>query len=483
MKRVRNLIQFQRFSNRFSSTFSLALLNCKIYDVINNKYLLENSIGIRNDKISFIGSSDEVLLHCDSNTKAIDIKNSFVLPGFTDSHCHFLDGGLRLLSVQLRDVKTKEEFREKLKEYIQTKEPGTWILGGDWNHYNFGGELPTREWIDDVSLNNPVWLNRMDGHMSLANSYALKLCGINNNTCDIPGGTIVRDSNGILTGILKDNACNLVTSFIPRHSPQICAEALEKAMDYVSSKGVTKVHTMVTVDCVCGLWPKNLGRDADKEDMEIAYEELEVYHKAFQHGKLRTRIQAALPLASWKRLLFELNQNSISSPSSSSVLSLNNDWLKATHLKAMIDGSLGSHTAAFHEPYSDDKTKTDRGHMIWDEEEIEKYITGATQNDLQVMIHAIGDRANHQLLNIFEKVQKKLSLKNTCHHHHHYHHHNNDQYNNNNNKYPPFRVEHAQHITPSDIPRFGQLGIIASMQMSHLAEDGCWSTQAIGEER
>lgn len=311
----------------------------------------------------------------------------------------------------------------------------------------------------------------MDGHMSLANTYTLKLCGITNETLDIPGGTIVRNSECIITGIFKDNACNLITSYIPQHTTETCYKALDKAMNYVSSNGITKVHTMVTVDCVCGLWPKNLGKDADKEDMEIAYNELEIYRQSYLQGKLKTRIQATLPLASWKRLYIELNDfNSYS---------INNDWLKATCLKAMIDGSLGSHTAAFHEPYCDDIKQNDKGHLIWDEKEIEKYIIGATQHDLQVMVHAIGDRTNHILLNIFEKIQKKLNYLNN----NTYNHDDKDIHHHNHNNYPPFRVEHTQHISPSDIPRFGQLGVIASMQMSHLAEDGCWVINVIGEKR
>ena len=133
-------------------------------------------------------------------------------------------------------------------------------IGGDWDHFNFGGQLPTKEWVDTVSPNNPVWLNRMDGHMSLANSCTMRLAGITRYTENVNGGTIVRDDTGEPTGIFKDNATNLIASFIPKHSRSHQNKALEAAMSYVASQGVTKVHTMVTVDCACGLWPKNLGK-------------------------------------------------------------------------------------------------------------------------------------------------------------------------------------------------------------------------------
>lgn len=148
--KIRNKIRLLHNKQFFNNYLTIALLNCKIYNVISNSYLNYNTIGILNDKIVCIGNEDNIKSLIANNTQIINIKNNIILPGFTDSHCHFLDSGLRLLSVKLRNVKTKNEFKEKLKEYIQNKEHGTWILGGDWNHYNFGGELPTREWIDDI---------------------------------------------------------------------------------------------------------------------------------------------------------------------------------------------------------------------------------------------------------------------------------------------------------------------------------------------
>jgi hypothetical protein len=379
-----------------------------------------------------------------------------LLPGLTDAHCHFLDAGLRLLSVKLKSVKNKEDFRKQISDYVSSLPSGSWILGGDWDHHSFGGELPSKDWIDDITPNNPVWVNRMDGHMSLANSCALRIAGITRFTDQVPGGTIVHDSKGDLTGILKDNAMNIMTPYIPKYSLETNNKALEAAMSHVIQYGITKVHTMVTVDCACGLWPKNLGRDAEHQDMDIAYEELDIYMNAYKEGRLRTRIRAAVPLASWKRLL-----TTVMSKESNMTLvngrSPTDSWLQVGCLKAMIDGSLGSHTAAFFEDYND--TPGDKGHLIWDPVILESYVHDATKHGLQVMVHAIGDKANHIQLNIFENVQNKISGDHR------------------------FRIEHAQHIAESDIPRFGKLGVIASMQMTHLAEDGRWAEAAIGHNR
>ena len=262
-------IYINRNSFRSSSYLSLAIINAKIwnpqpYSSSNGAGKIEpmSAIGVSNDRIVCMhNKSEEVLKKCGPDTCILDVKGLLLVPGFIDAHCHFLDGGLRLLSVKLKDAKSKAEFSQRVKLFIESAPPGSWILGGDWDHYSFGGELPTKEWIDDISPHNPVWLNRMDGHMSLANSYALQMAGLSAQTEDVEGGTIVRDGCGNLTGILKDNAMNLVTRHIPKHSEAHQRAALEAAMAYVARQGVTKVHTMVTVDCACGLWCVSYRRD------------------------------------------------------------------------------------------------------------------------------------------------------------------------------------------------------------------------------
>lgn len=421
-----------------------AIINAKLWT--GAKGTQADAVGIVGESIAMISDTQTVLKRCDASTVVIDAQQGLLVPGFTDCHCHFLDGGLRLRSVQLRDVKTLEQFAERVALAAAAQPPGSWILGGDWDHYNWGGDLPHRSWIDAITPNHPVWLNRVDGHMCLANACALKIAGISAETPDIAGGEIIRDHNGP-TGILKDNAQNLVTPFIPQRTQLEKMQALEAAMTHVAARGVTAVHTMVTVDCSCGLWPQNLGVNAEHEDMEAAFDELEVYRSAQRDRLLRTRIRAALPLASWSRLQAEIQSQG-----------RGDDWLRVGGLKAMLDGSLGSHTAAMLTDY-DDKPG-DRGHLIWDPAILERLTYEASAAGLQVMVHAIGDEAVRKQLDIFARVKQALPDHDLR-----------------------LRIEHAQHMTRADIPRFGQLGVIASLQMSHLADDGCWAKAVIGDDR
>ena len=179
--------------------------------------------------------------------QVVDAGGRLIVPGFTDAHVHFLQGGSSLASVQLRDARTREEFVARIKAFAATVPAGTWITGGNWDHSLWGGELPTREWIDAVTPDHPVWINRLDGHMSLANSVALKLAGITRATKDIAGGAIVRDRKGEPTGVLKDNAMAPVDAAMPEPSAEMQDRALLAAMKYVNEQGVTTVHNMGTL--------------------------------------------------------------------------------------------------------------------------------------------------------------------------------------------------------------------------------------------
>src|SRR5437867_3305570 len=194
-----------------------------------------------------------------------------VVPGFIDSHVHFVAGGFGLASVQLRDAKTPAEFIGRIKQYAAALPAGAWITEGNWDHEQWGGELPRRDWIDSVTPNHPVWVNRLDGHMHLANGAALRAAGVTRDTRDVAGGTIVRDASGEPTGILKDNAMALVDRVVPEPSDPLKDRALEAAMRYVAERGVTAVHHM-------GTWA-----------------DLAVFERAHARGALRTRIYAAVP--------------------------------------------------------------------------------------------------------------------------------------------------------------------------------------------
>jgi hypothetical protein len=381
------------------------------------------AVAVRGDRIVAVGSSDEVNRHTGAGTRVIDAQGRMLVPGFNDAHLHFLDAGFRLASVQLRDAKTPAEFIARIQAFAATVPPGTWITGGDWNHELWGGELPRRDWIDAVTPNHPVWVWRLDGHMGLANSVALRAAGVTAATPEVEGGTIVRGPGGEPTGVLKDNAMTLVSRVEPVPPPEMSARALEAAMRHVAANGVTSVQNM-------GTW-----------------EQLEVFERAHAAGKLRTRIYAAVPLKTWERLRDTV-----------ATRGRGDSWLRIGALKGFVDGSLGSHTAAFLEPFTD--APNDRGLLVNTPEDLYRWTSGADKAGLHVLVHAIGDRAIRLQLDIFKRVAAENGPKDRR-----------------------FRIEHAQHIAPADLARFAAEGIIPSMQPYHAIDDGQWADKVIGPER
>ncbi|MEZ4702914.1 MAG: amidohydrolase [Rhodothermales bacterium] len=373
--------------------------------------------------VAAIGSRQEVLDGLDAGIALMDAHGAFLAPGFIDSHVHFLEGGMRLASVQLRDADSPEDFARRIADYAATLEAGTWILGGDWDHENWGGALPERAWIDAITPDHPVWVSRLDGHMALANTRALEAAGVTAATADVFGGEIVRDDAGNPTGLLKDNAMNLVWRVVPDPSPAQLDRALEAAMAYVNAQGVTGVYNMGTM------------------------QDVDVFERARDAGRLTTRIYAATPLAAWPALAERVASRG-----------RGDDWVRIGGLKGFVDGSLGSHTAAFFEPFTD--APGDSGFFVESEDDLRRWIAGADSAGLQVMVHAIGDRAIHTLLNLFEDTASRHGPRDRR-----------------------FRIEHAQHIAPADIPRFAALRVIASMQPYHAIDDGRWAERVIGPER
>lgn len=374
------------------------------------------------DSIVAVGSSEEISQWIGNETQKIETaSDNLIVPGFIDCHTHFVDGGFALAAVQLRDAKTPQDFINRIKEFAKAQPKGTWILFGDWDHETWGGELPTRDWIDSVTQDNPVWVNRLDGHMCLANTAALKIAGIDNLVKNVAGGTIVRDKKGKVTGVFKDNAMNLVFRFVPDPSDEQKDNALTSAMNYVASNGVTSVH--------------NVGGYVD------------VFERAQRNKTLKTRIYAAFPLTDWRDLNQKITRQG-----------RGDAWLRIGGLKEFVDGSLGSHTAAFFKPYTD--VPSDSGFFITPESDLYRRIKSADSAGLQVMTHAIGDKAIHVLLNIYERIEKE-----------------------NGNRDRRFRIEHAQHIAQGDIAKFAQLQVIPSMQPYHAIDDGRFAEKLIGSDR
>jgi predicted amidohydrolase YtcJ len=401
---------------------SLAIVNARVWTGDPRQPWAE-AVAVRGDRIAAVGGGAAIRKLVTTETRVIDARGKMLVPGFIDSHVHFMDGGRALASVKLRDAKSPEEFIARIRDFARTLPAGTWITHGDWDHEQWGGRLPERSWIDSVTPNNPVWVNRLDGHMSLANSAALRAARVAADVADIPGGTIVRDAAGELTGILKDNAMSLVDRAVPEPTADADDRALEAAMSYVAERGVTSVHNM-------GSWA-----------------DIAVFRRAHAAGKLRTRIYAAVPLATWERL-----RDTVAAEGRGDA------WLRIGMLKGFVDGSLGSHTAAMLEPFTD--APSDTGLFVTTPDRLYQLTSGADKAGLHVAVHAIGDRANRVQLDVFERVARENGARDRR-----------------------FRIEHAQHLAPPEVTRFGKLGVIPSMQPYHAIDDGRWADRVIGPER
>src|SRR5438093_11153218 len=386
------------------------------------------AVAIIGNRIIAVGSNAEIRRLAGANTKVIDAKGQLVLPGFNDAHVHFMSGGFHLSSVDLREASTPQEFAERIRDFAAKLPKGRWMSGGDWDHERWPDtKLPTKELIDRYTLDTPIFVNRLDGHMALANSLALKLAGVTRETKDPPGGVVVRDSKtGEPTGILKDAAQSFVWKVIPAASFEEKLAAARAATNHAASLGVTSVQDM------------SAGADVG------------VYQTLLDRGELKNRIYAVWPLPRWERLA----QTGVRAHFGSAML-------RTGGLKGFADGSLGSTTALFFQPYLDaPNTSGIPSDEMFPEGAMLERVRGADRAGLQVLIHAIGDRANDNILSIYEQVEKEDGDRDRR-----------------------FRIEHAQHLRPQDIPRFARDKVIASMQPYHAIDDGRWAEKRIGQER
>jgi predicted amidohydrolase YtcJ len=386
------------------------------------------AIAISGNRIAAVGTSAAISSMKNPGTRVVDLEGKRVVPGFNDAHVHFYSGGANLAGPQLRYSKSQQEFRDTLAAYAKTQPAGRWVTGGNWDHENWRPALlPTHELIDSVTKDWPVFANRLDGHMSLANSVALKLAGIDRATKDVPGGVIVRDSQGNPTGILKDAAQDLVERAIPPPSADQIRTAILAAQAYANAQGVTSV-----------------------QDMSAAPEIFRAYQNMVHDGELHVRISGHQPLPEWKRLA-----------NIGLMADFGNERLHIGGLKGFADGSLGSTTALFFQPYLDaPDTSGIPSAELAQPDQMFQNIEQADAAGLQVAVHAIGDKANHTILGFYEKIEREHGQRDRR-----------------------FRIEHAQHLLASDIQRFAQLHVIASMQPYHCIDDGRWAEKRIGPDR
>jgi predicted amidohydrolase YtcJ len=396
-------------------------VNAKIWtgDTLNPSATV---IAVKGEKIVYVG--DDATKFTANET--IDVQGKQLLPGFTDNHTHFLSAGYALSSVKLKDAMTKEEFIKRIAEFCKSKPDDTWVMEGSWDHENWGGELPSKAWIDSVCGNHPVFLSRYDGHMAFANSKALKLAGIDKNTASPAGGVLVKDKNGEPTGIVKDAAMNLVINAIPPPTAEQLDQYFDAAANYAVERGVTNVNDMNSY----GGWS-----------------DLETYKRAWKTDRMILRMYSFVPLATWERMDSFVQKNG-----------RGDDVLHWGGLKGYVDGSLGSTTAWFHQPYLDDPGTN--GLFITDTSLLRKWVLGADKAGLHLGVHAIGDKANDFILSVYDEAAKINGARDRR-----------------------FRVEHAQHVRPETIDQFAKLGVIASMHPYHLYDDGIWAYKRLDTNR
>jgi predicted amidohydrolase YtcJ len=408
----------------------LIITNAKVWTV-DKAQPTAQAVAVLRDRIVVVGSNADVDAWRGPGTRVINAGGHLLLPGFNDAHVHFVWGGLSLDEIQLNDASSPEEFVRRIAERARKTAKGEWILGGDWDETKWTpAKLPTKELIDAATPDTPVFVGRYDGHMGLANSLALRLAGINAQTPDPPGGVIVRDAQGNPTGALKDAALDLMQKKIPPLSHDQRINAVKRALAHAASLGVTSVQEM---------------DDNGEEFANIA-----IYAELLQRDELTARIYTA-PLIKYVDDETKIGiRHAFGGP-----------YLRIGALKTFADGSLGSSTAYFFEPFTD---QPGNHGLLSDAMQplslMRERMTKADAAGLQLCTHAIGDQAISTILDLYTEVEKAHGSADRR-----------------------WRIEHAQHMAAKDFDRFAQLQVIASVQPYHAIDDGRWAESRIGHDR
>jgi predicted amidohydrolase YtcJ len=419
----------------------LVLKNGKIVTVDETKPEAR-ALAVRDGKIIALGSDNQIEAYVGEGTEVIDLEGHLAIPGFTDSHAHFTSIGRSKLSLDLTKAKNWDEIIALVEEAVKKAQPGEWILGRGWHQEkwdktpepNVDG-LPYHQGLSKVSPNNPVLLTHASGHSSYANAKAMELGGITKETPDPPGGEIVRDSGGNPIGVFRETAQGLVSRAMGHYMDERTADrvdaerrkVVELAIQECLSKGITSLH-----------------------DASSSFEDIDLFKEFVEQGKMGLRLYVMVNVSN-DQLMDRLSQYRI--------IGMGDNHLTVRSIKRFMDGALGSHGAWLLEPYEDLPSST--GLNTTPVDYIKETAKIAIENDFQLNIHAIGDRANREVLNIYEEAFKAHPEK----------------------KDLRWRIEHSQHLSLDDIPRFGQLGVIASMQGIHCTSDGPWVLKRLGEKR
>jgi predicted amidohydrolase YtcJ len=406
---------------------TLIVTNGDVYTV-DKQHPRAEAISVIDSRIVAVGSNAEIDLWRGPQTKVINAGGKLVLPGFNDAHVHFIQGGAQLDQVNLTDAASPGEFTRRIGAQVKKISKGEWVLGGRWDETKWDRpELPTKQLVDPVTGETPMFVDRYDGHEALANSAAMKLAGIDAKTADVPGGVIVRDASGNPTGIFKDAAEELIYKAVPAMSHDQRLRVARRALGHAASLGVTSVQHM------------------NPEFADVA-----AYSQLAEKGELTSRIYSVPMETQWKE---------------QAQIGIRHAWgstfLRLGAVKGYADGSLGSRTAYMFEPFADDPGN--RG-LLSDEMHpptaMRDRLTQADAAGLQVRIHAIGDRAISMILDMFTDIENQNGYHNRR-----------------------FTIEHAQHMAQKDFDRFARLHVIASMQPYHAIDDGRWAEKRLGRER
>ena len=409
----------------------IILKNGNIYTV-NDRQPKAESIAIKDNKIIFVGENSQIAKYESKTTKVIDLKGNTVVPGFTDSHCHLREIGIRELTLNLEGTTSLNDFLAKVKARVEQVKQGEWVTGLGWiETFWQPAVFPTRYDLDKISPNNPVYLERADGHGAVVNSLALKIAGITKDTANPFGGEILKDKETKEpVGMILDKAHDLVTKHIPALTPEYIEKAVLVGVKRSLELGWCQIH-----------------------DAGGTYAEVELFKRLYKEGKIKLRIHKAIhgPSPDAERLMKE-----------GATAGSFDGLFNFRTIKVVFDGALGSRGAALLAPYSDFDTS---GFLIHKEEVLFPMLVEALKSGIQVQTHAIGDRANRTILDLYEKAfatvpakERKLSD-------------------------PRWRIEHAQVLNSSDLNRFAKLGIIASMQPSHAISDLHFAPKRLGQER
>ncbi len=412
----------------------LILVNGDIYTVDARLGRVE-ALAIAQGKILAAGTSDEIRKWAGPQTKVFDLEGRFVVPGFNDAHTHIVSGGLALLSVNVEGTRSLKEFQDRIRGRLSDFKEGEWVTGRGWDHSLWTeNRVPTRKDLDAVSTTHPMIFGRVDGHSSVVNSLALKLAGITRDTPNPEGGEIVRDENGEPTGWLKEKAIGLVDRLVPEPTREQRKRGLLLVFQEAARLGVTSVQDN-SLRAISG-------------EPSSSWEDFLVLRELKDEGKLTLRVTEWLPFDAPLDQLEKMRKEG----------GTTDPWLRTSALKAVSDGSGGSLSAAMLEPFSN--APENRGILRYDPEQLKKMVIERDAAGFQINIHAIGDRANRVTLDAFEAAKKINNRRDARH-----------------------RIEHAQFVHPADVPRFKQLGVIASMQPCHLLSDIRWAPVILGPER